>query len=276
MIDTATDKVTATLKIAEKAPRDRRRARRISSLSVRPDRQRVGRRGSWQVGDDRHHRTRKLARSDLPLARRQMAVCRHRGGRSSVRRRHCEARHRSQDQGERQESGARRVEPRRQVALRERGGSGQRRYRRRCEARSSNRSRSAIGRAASAFCPTAAAPTSPPRSRHGECVRYREARHRRAHQGGEPLQWGARPPRRQAGIRHFGRKRHVQVIDPATNTIVREIAVGRRPWNMGLTPDGKKLYVACGRPTGCRVDTGTYAKIAEIPVGDLPWGVAIW
>jgi YVTN family beta-propeller protein len=38
----------------------------------------------------------------------------------------------------------------------------------------------------------------------------------------------------------------VQVIDTATNTIVKEIAVGKRPWNMALTPDGSKLYVACG------------------------------
>jgi len=46
---------------------------------------------------------------------------------------------------------------------------------------------------------------------------------------------------------------------------------------MGLTPDGRKLYVACGRSNlAVVVDTDTYAKIAEVPVGDLPWGVAIW
>jgi YVTN family beta-propeller protein len=74
-----------------------------------------------------------------------------------------------------------------------------------------------------------------------------------------------------------GGKGSVQVIDTATNTIVREIAVGKRPWNMGLTPDGRKLYVACGRSNlAVVVDTDTYAKIAEVPVGDLPWGVAIW
>ena len=68
----------------------------------------------------------------------------------------------------------------------------------------------------------------------------------------------------------------MQVIDPATNTIVQEIPVGRRPWNMALTPDGKKLYVACGRSNAVAVvDTVTYKKIAEIPVGELPWGVAI-
>ena len=68
----------------------------------------------------------------------------------------------------------------------------------------------------------------------------------------------------------------MQVIDTATNTIVSEIPVGKRPWNMALTPDGKKLYVACGRSNAVAViDTDTNTKIAEIPVGELPWGVAI-
>ena len=45
---------------------------------------------------------------------------------------------------------------------------------------------------------------------------------------------------------------------------------------MALTPDGRKLYVACGRSNAVAVvDTATYKKIAEIPVGELPWGVAI-
>jgi YVTN family beta-propeller protein len=66
------------------------------------------------------------------------------------------------------------------------------------------------------------------------------------------------------------------VVDTATNAIVQEIAVGKRPWNMALTPDGKKLYIACGRSNAVAViDTDSYAKVAEIPVGELPWGVAI-
>ena len=45
---------------------------------------------------------------------------------------------------------------------------------------------------------------------------------------------------------------------------------------MALTPDGGKLYVACGRSNAVAViDTATNTKIAEIPVGELPWGVAI-
>jgi len=68
----------------------------------------------------------------------------------------------------------------------------------------------------------------------------------------------------------------VQVIDTATNAIVARIPVGRRPWNMAITPDGRKLYVACGRSNAVAViDTETNTKIADVPVGELPWGVAI-
>jgi YVTN family beta-propeller protein len=65
------------------------------------------------------------------------------------------------------------------------------------------------------------------------------------------------------------------VIDAASNKIVAETEVGRRPWNMGLAPGGRKLYVACGRSNAVAVvDTATYAKSAEIAVGNLPWGIA--
>jgi len=45
---------------------------------------------------------------------------------------------------------------------------------------------------------------------------------------------------------------------------------------MALTRDGRKLYGACGRSASVSViDTERNAKIADIPVGKLPWGVAI-
>ena len=45
---------------------------------------------------------------------------------------------------------------------------------------------------------------------------------------------------------------------------------------MALTPDGAKLYVACGRSNAVAViDTVTLTKVAEYAVGELPWGVAI-
>jgi YVTN family beta-propeller protein len=45
---------------------------------------------------------------------------------------------------------------------------------------------------------------------------------------------------------------------------------------MALTPDGSKLYVANGRSNSVSViDTGNYKKLADIEVGELPWGVSI-
>lgn len=45
---------------------------------------------------------------------------------------------------------------------------------------------------------------------------------------------------------------------------------------MALTPDGAKLYVANGRSgTVSVIDTAGYRKLADVPVGELPWGVAI-
>ena len=68
----------------------------------------------------------------------------------------------------------------------------------------------------------------------------------------------------------------MQVIDTASNTITVTIPVGKRPWNMALTPDGSKLYVACGRSNAISViDTAANRAIAEIAVGALPWGVVI-
>jgi YVTN family beta-propeller protein len=45
---------------------------------------------------------------------------------------------------------------------------------------------------------------------------------------------------------------------------------------MALTPDGTKLYVACGRSGSVSViDVDKAARVADIAVGKLPWGVAI-
>jgi YVTN family beta-propeller protein len=45
---------------------------------------------------------------------------------------------------------------------------------------------------------------------------------------------------------------------------------------MALTPDGALLYVANGRSNSVSViDTASASKLADIAVGELPWGVAI-
>jgi YVTN family beta-propeller protein len=53
------------------------------------------------------------------------------------------------------------------------------------------------------------------------------------------------------------------------------VPVGQRPWNMAITPDGSKLYVACGRSHAVSViDAHTFQPISSIPVGKMPWGAA--
>ena len=62
----------------------------------------------------------------------------------------------------------------------------------------------------------------------------------------------------------------------ATNKVSATIPVGKRPWNMALTPDGARLYVANGRSgTVSVIDTASLRKTGDIVVGELPWGVAI-
>jgi YVTN family beta-propeller protein len=59
--------------------------------------------------------------------------------------------------------------------------------------------------------------------------------------------------------------------------VIATIPAGKRPWNMAITPDGKKLYVANGRSNSVSViDTASNKRIGDISVGQLPWGVAIY
>ena len=45
---------------------------------------------------------------------------------------------------------------------------------------------------------------------------------------------------------------------------------------LAISPDGRKLYVANGRSSTVSViDTVSYKKLADIEVGELPWGVSI-
>ena len=68
----------------------------------------------------------------------------------------------------------------------------------------------------------------------------------------------------------------MSVIETASNQVKATIPVGKRPWNMALTADGKKLYVANGRSNAVSViDTETMQKIHDVAVGELPWGVVV-
>lgn len=54
------------------------------------------------------------------------------------------------------------------------------------------------------------------------------------------------------------------------------ILIGQRPWHMALSPDGKKLYTANGLTNDMTVvDVQSLKAERSVPVGRLPWGVAI-
>ena len=64
------------------------------------------------------------------------------------------------------------------------------------------------------------------------------------------------------------------VIDTTTNSVVRSIPVGGRPFGVGVTPDSSKVYVAKNSAEFANsvsvIDTTTSAVVATIPVGNNP------
>ncbi len=75
------------------------------------------------------------------------------------------------------------------------------------------------------------------------------------------------------------------MLDAAVYKATGDIAVhedspmpsGPRPMGEALSPDGKTLYVACGRGGSIAViDVATRTQLRSIDgVGDRPWGVAV-
>jgi YVTN family beta-propeller protein len=52
--------------------------------------------------------------------------------------------------------------------------------------------------------------------------------------------------------------------------------VGARPWGIGVSPDGARLFTANG-PSGdvSIIDAATGNVTARVKVGGLPWGIAV-
>jgi YVTN family beta-propeller protein len=69
----------------------------------------------------------------------------------------------------------------------------------------------------------------------------------------------------------------VSVIDTATNTVVGlPIPVGKEPFGVDVTPDGKHAYVANrGSNNVSVIDTATNMVVATVVVGNVPFNVAI-
>jgi YVTN family beta-propeller protein len=69
---------------------------------------------------------------------------------------------------------------------------------------------------------------------------------------------------------------NVSVIATATNKVVATVPVGRIPFGVAVTPDGKHAYVANGGSNNVSVlDTATNTVVATVPVVSGPIGVGI-
>ena len=78
----------------------------------------------------------------------------------------------------------------------------------------------------------------------------------------------------------------VQVIDTATDRVIRTIVTGNRPRGVVVSPDGKRVYVArswwhdgkhprTGKEAILAIDAATFAVAREYPAGTDPEGVAL-
>jgi YVTN family beta-propeller protein len=73
-----------------------------------------------------------------------------------------------------------------------------------------------------------------------------------------------------------GRGQQVFMVDTATDKPVGSVTVGKRPWGIALSPDGKTLYSANGPSNDVSVvDVATNTVTARIPAGGGPWGVVV-
>jgi YVTN family beta-propeller protein len=73
-----------------------------------------------------------------------------------------------------------------------------------------------------------------------------------------------------------GRGGLVIAIDAKTNMPVGSVKVGDRPWGIGVSPDGKRLFTANGPSNNVSVvDTDTMMVVATVKAGQRPWGVAV-
>jgi YVTN family beta-propeller protein len=73
-----------------------------------------------------------------------------------------------------------------------------------------------------------------------------------------------------------GASNRISVVDLHTRQEVAEIPVGRRPWGIAISPDGRWIYTANGVSNDVSViDVASRRVLSTIKVGAKPWGIAI-
>jgi len=74
----------------------------------------------------------------------------------------------------------------------------------------------------------------------------------------------------------LGPANRVAVVDTTTYEIEKYLLVGRRVWQLDLTPDGGTLFTTNGLTNDVSViDVASLEVVKSTPVGRMPWGVAV-
>jgi YVTN family beta-propeller protein len=74
----------------------------------------------------------------------------------------------------------------------------------------------------------------------------------------------------------LGPSDRVAVIDAKTYRVVNYILVGRRVWQLAMTPDESRMFTTNGVSGDVTViDVATQRPIRSVKVGRFPWGVAV-
>ena len=64
------------------------------------------------------------------------------------------------------------------------------------------------------------------------------------------------------------------ILDTATNAVTSSFDVGKRPWGLSLSPDGKTIFTANGPSDDVSVvDLATQTVTTKVQCGKSPWGV---
>ena len=74
----------------------------------------------------------------------------------------------------------------------------------------------------------------------------------------------------------LGSANHVVIVDAVKREIIKYILVGRRPWGLGLTPDGERLFVLDGLSDDVTIiDVDSKRPVRTSPIGLVPHSVEI-
>ena len=91
-----------------------------------------------------------------------------------------------------------------------------------------------------------------------------------------PVESEDAPGRIRARVTLGGLASTVSVLDARTLRLVGRVPVGRRPWGIAVSRDGRWVYTANGLSNDVSViDARTLRVAATIPVGQRPWGIAL-